>query len=111
VSNAVKPGRPTDYLPHLLPSDVLYACGAPAMVDSVKSIAAHFGAVCYADPFLPSTDEVIEKSVLTRAMGWLASSTTRRLDEFTSDRPGNRREPPMQAYRMAEARVRSHYRT
>jgi NAD(P)H-flavin reductase/ferredoxin len=111
VSNAVKPGRPTDYLPHLLPSDVLYACGAPAMVDSVKSIAAHFGAVCYADPFLASTDDTIEKSVLTRAVGWLASSTSRRFDAFTSNRSGNRREPPMQAYRVAEARVRSHYRT
>src|SRR5262245_44947072 len=111
VSNAVKPGRPTDYLPHLLPSDVLYACGAPAMVDSVKSIAAHFGAVCYADPFLPTTDEAIEDSVLTRAMGWLASSTARRLGALAPDRSRNRREPTMQAYRMAEARVRSHYRS
>ena len=33
-SNAVKLGRPTDYLPRLLPTDVLYACGAPAMVES-----------------------------------------------------------------------------
>jgi 3-phenylpropionate/trans-cinnamate dioxygenase ferredoxin reductase subunit len=111
VSSAVKPGRPTDYLPHLLPTDVLYACGAPAMVDSVKSIAAHFGAVCYADPFLPTTDDRIEHSVLARAMGWLASSTTRRLGALASDRSRNRREPSMQAYRMAEARVRSHYRT
>ena len=54
VTTAVKPGRPTDYLPRLLPTDVLYACGAPAMVDSVKSIAERNGAVCYADPFLPT---------------------------------------------------------
>ena len=40
LTTAVKPGRPTDYLPRLLPTDVLYACGAPAMVDAVKSIAA-----------------------------------------------------------------------
>ena len=33
VSQAVKPGRPTDYLPRLLPTDVVYACGAPAMVE------------------------------------------------------------------------------
>ena len=32
-SNAVCLGRPTDYLPRLLPTDVLYACGAPAMVE------------------------------------------------------------------------------
>src|SRR5262245_19618802 len=71
VTDAVKPGRPTDYLPHLLASDVLYACGAPGMVEAVKSIATHFGAVCYADPFLPTTDEKVEESVLTRAIGWL----------------------------------------
>lgn len=54
VTNVVLPGRPTDYLPALLPSDVLYACGAPAMVDAVKEIAARSGAVCYADPFIPA---------------------------------------------------------
>jgi NAD(P)H-flavin reductase/ferredoxin len=117
LSKAVKPGRPTDYLPRLLPTDVLYACGAPGMVDSIKSIAAHFGAVCYADPFLPTTEE----SVLTRAMGWLAVPTKRQMGQFALDRPRNRREQPtqadwraearMQAYRMAEARVRSHYRS
>jgi 3-phenylpropionate/trans-cinnamate dioxygenase ferredoxin reductase subunit len=98
-SKGVKPGRPTDYLPHLLPTDVVYACGAPGMVDSIKSIAAGFGAACYADPFLPTTDDTVEESVLTRAMGWLAP-----------DRPCNRRERPMRAYKAAEARVRSHYR-
>jgi NAD(P)H-flavin reductase/ferredoxin len=105
VTNAVKLGRPTDYLPRLLSTDVLYACGAPGMVDSVKSIAAHFGAVCYADPFLPTADDTVEESVLTRAMGWLAVSTSRQMGELA-----HRREQPMQAYRMAEARVRSHYR-
>jgi NAD(P)H-flavin reductase/ferredoxin len=71
LATAVKPGRPTDYLPHLLPTDVLYACGAPGMIDSIKSIAALIGAVCYSDPFLPTTDDTVEESVLTRAMGWL----------------------------------------
>src|SRR5665647_421008 len=71
VTTAVKPGRPTDYLPRLLPTDVLYACGAPAMVDAVKSIAALNGAVCYADPFLPSSNDKVKESVLTRAKGWL----------------------------------------
>jgi 3-phenylpropionate/trans-cinnamate dioxygenase ferredoxin reductase subunit len=99
VSKGVKPGRPTDYLPRLLPTDMLYVCGAPAMVNSVKSIAAGFGAACYADPFLPSTDGPVKEGVLSRAMRWLAF-----------DRPRNRRERPMQAYGKAEARVRSHYR-
>jgi hypothetical protein len=110
-SNAVKLGRPTDYLPHLLPTDVLYACGAPPMVDAIRSIAARIGAVCYADPFLPTTDDTVEESVLTRAMGWLAV-TRRRVSRLALDRPRNRRrQQPIQAYRLAQARVRSHYRT
>ncbi|MBS0240332.1 MAG: 2Fe-2S iron-sulfur cluster binding domain-containing protein [Proteobacteria bacterium] len=72
LPNTIMPGRPTDYLPRLLPTDVLYACGAPAMVESVKSIAAHVGATCHADPFLPNADAASEGSVLTRAMKKLA---------------------------------------
>jgi NAD(P)H-flavin reductase/ferredoxin len=82
VSGVVKPGRPTDYLPRLLPTDVLYACGAPQMVDSIKSVAAIAGARCHSDPFLPTTND-IEESVLTRAVGWF-------------DRR-NRREQPLHA--------------
>jgi NAD(P)H-flavin reductase/ferredoxin len=99
LTKGVNPGRPTDYLPRLLPTDVLYACGAQGVVDSIKSIAAGFGAVCYADPFLPTTDDAVEENVLTRAARWLSL-----------DPPRKRREQPMQAGRMAEARVRSHYR-
>lgn len=96
-SRAVRPGRPTDYLPRLLPTDVLYACGAPAMVDSIKSIAAHTGAVCYSDPFLPTTDDKVEESILTRAMEWLAVPASRQMGQSALDRPGDRREQPMQA--------------
>ncbi len=51
-TTAVKPGRPTDYLPRLLPTDVLYACGAPGMVDSIKSIggAHRRGLLCGSVP-------------------------------------------------------------
>ena len=111
LTDAVNLGRPTDYLPPLLRSDVLYACGAPGMVDSIKSIAARIGAVCYADPFLPTTDDTVEESVLSRATGWLAALTRRQVDQLALDRPRNRRERPMQAYGMAEARVRSQYRS
>ncbi len=106
--NAVQLGRPTDYLPPLLPSDVLYACGAPGMVDSIKEIAARIGAVCYADPFLPTTDDTVEESVLSRATKWLAALTRRRWTSRSITR--NRREQSMQAG-MAEARVRSQYRS
>jgi len=73
----VRPGRPTDYLPRLLPTDVLYACGSPEMVAAIKSAAAFVGAVCYADPFLPSNDTMGE-TFLTRARQWLATSPIRR---------------------------------
>jgi NAD(P)H-flavin reductase/ferredoxin len=109
VSKGVNLGRPTDYLPPLLPTDVLYACGAPGMVDSIKSMAAHVGAACYADPFMQTTDDTVKEGVLTRAMGWLAV-TGRQMSQLAGDRPRNRRERPMQAQRMAEARGRSHYR-
>jgi 3-phenylpropionate/trans-cinnamate dioxygenase ferredoxin reductase subunit len=102
LTAAVRPGRPTDYLPRLRPTDVLYACGAPGMVDSIKSIAAVVGAVCYSDPFLPTADNTVEESVLTRAMGWLAVPTSRQMGQIALDGPHNRREPPMQAYGMAE---------
>lgn len=107
-TTVVKPGRPTDYLPHMLPTDVLYACGAPGMVDSIKSIAARNSAVCYADPFLPTTDDTIEQSVLTRAMGWLAGLTGRQVDRIALDRRRNRREPPMHGSRMANSGVKDH---
>src|SRR5215510_9785398 len=95
LSKAVKPGRPTDYLPRLLPTDVLYACGAPGMVDSIKSIAEQVGAVCYADPFLPTTDDTVAENVLTRAMGWLAVPSKRQTGQLALERPRNQREQPI----------------
>ena len=104
LTDAVHLGRPTDYLPRLLPSDVLYACGAPGMVDAIKSISARIGAVCYADPFLPTTDDTIEDSVLTRAMGWLAVPPRRPSDQLALGSNQARREPPLDAYRAPEVR-------
>jgi NAD(P)H-flavin reductase/ferredoxin len=126
-SAAVKPGRPTDYLPRLRPTDVIYACGAAPMVDSIKSIAARAGAVCYADPFLPTTDEKAEEGVLTRALGWLGAPTGAVRERFAIasrqkrqlalegpkrlaiEPPRKRREQPATAYRVPEARTRSGY--
>lgn len=114
-TDAVRLGRPTAHLPHLLPSDVVYACGAPEMVESVRSIAGRYGAVCYADPFLPTTDESIEQSgALARAMGWLAEPSSWQLGSLSLDRLRSRQEQPaatQPAYRMSEARVRSHFRS
>ena len=98
VSSSVQYGRPTDFLPHLVPTDVLYACGAPAVVDSVKAIAARIGAVCYADPFLPTTDDV-KNGPLTRAKGWLPALTRKRVNQLAPDRPRSRGQQPVQVYR------------
>jgi NAD(P)H-flavin reductase/ferredoxin len=78
----VLPGRPTDYLPLLLPSDVIYACGAPEMVEAVKAIAARHGAVCHADPFVPATDArpvansaIVRRPAMTLQPGGLSVSS------------------------------------
>jgi NAD(P)H-flavin reductase len=86
LTTAVKPGRPTEYLPRLLPTDVLYACGAPAMVDSVKSMAAQAGAVCYADPFLRTNDDAADIGVVTRVKRWFAGPIGGSRAEFVLDR-------------------------
>lgn len=77
---AIRKGRPTDYMPRLYASDVVYACGMPAMVDNVRSIAARAGAACYADPFVQATQDK-DQSTIKRAFSWLPlsnSSTARR---------------------------------
>jgi 3-phenylpropionate/trans-cinnamate dioxygenase ferredoxin reductase subunit len=119
LTSAVKLGRPTDFLPKLRPTDVLYACGAPAMVDSIREIAARVGAVCYADPFIPPADEKVKDGVLTRAIGWLALPTVggrqniaiegREKRQLALEPPRKRREPPARAYRDSEARTGSGY--
>jgi NAD(P)H-flavin reductase len=126
VTKLVKRGRPTDFLPRLLPTDVLYVCGAPPMVESIKSIAGRVGAVCYADPFVPNaaTEQKIEEaSVLSRVMKWLAVPTLATQERIAIEGrqkrqlalappPRKRRDQPAQAYgRMAEAeaRMRSYY--
>lgn len=51
-------GRALTFLPPLNPTDTVYACGAPEMVNEVKRLALAVGAHCYADPFLPSSGEL-----------------------------------------------------
>lgn len=92
AAEVIRPGRPTDYMPALLPTDVVYACGAPEMVEAVKSIAACYGAICYADPFLPASGPAAGHGVLARTMGWLAVSKVPRIDPSARDRRRNRLE-------------------
>lgn len=69
VTDDVWQGRPTDVLPRLHPSDVLYVCGAPAMVEAVKAIAFRIGAVCYADPFKTARSDAAGSQTPDRAPG------------------------------------------
>jgi NAD(P)H-flavin reductase/ferredoxin len=69
VSPVIQTGRPTDYLPELRTDDIVYAAGAPPMVAAVKAMAEASGALCHADPFVPSTEG--KDGLISRAMGWL----------------------------------------
>ena len=67
ISPAIRIGRPTDYMPSLSQSDVVYTSGAPVMTETVSRIANAAGAKCYADPFRSSAspDKLVE-----RLIGW-----------------------------------------
>jgi 3-phenylpropionate/trans-cinnamate dioxygenase ferredoxin reductase subunit len=109
LNKAVQLGRPTDFLPPLLPTDVLYVCGAPQMVEAIKAIAGRVGAACYADPFLPTTDDTVKEGVLTRAMGWLSLSSGQ-VGPVAIDRTRRQGQQPMRSGTMGTGRGRSHYR-
>lgn len=73
MSRAVHVGRPTDYMPALSPSDVVYAAGAPAMVEAVARMAKAAGASCFSDPFEPSPAGESGPGILSRAAVWLSA--------------------------------------
>jgi 3-phenylpropionate/trans-cinnamate dioxygenase ferredoxin reductase subunit len=60
VAKSIRKGRPTDHLPALGPNDIVYACGAPPMVEAVRTKAKDGGATFYADPFVPQSDETLD---------------------------------------------------
>jgi len=106
-TGVVQLGRPPDFLPRLLPTDVLYACGAPGMVDAIKAAAAHAGAVCYADPFLTSGDDAAADGMLNRAKGWIAGLAGRPARQPSRQRLPREARP--QAHRMAGAGAKRHH--
>jgi NAD(P)H-flavin reductase len=71
VSSAIRAGRPTDHLPVLSPSDVVYTAGAPAMTERVARIARAYGAKCYADPFTSNAKSNEQKKLVQRVTGRL----------------------------------------
>lgn len=91
LGDAVRPGRPTDYLPEILPTDVLWACGAPGLVASIKDIAAHVGAVCYADPFMTSTESAAAASPSRRTPTARPRPRPRSMTRYGTDRGRDQR--------------------
>jgi 3-phenylpropionate/trans-cinnamate dioxygenase ferredoxin reductase subunit len=77
ISSALRKGRPTDYMPRLSPSDVIYTAGAPAVTENVARLARAAGARCYADPFVPEVRPVAGSSVGTRVAHWVSGSRVR----------------------------------
>jgi 3-phenylpropionate/trans-cinnamate dioxygenase ferredoxin reductase subunit len=103
LSQAVWLGRPTDYLPQIFPTDVLYACGAPGMVEAIQAFAARAGAVCYADPFLPPTEPKTSDGIVARTRGWLTTSAPRQIAPPARALPQPRR-PQQRALGLLEGR-------
>ncbi|MGF1621937.1 MAG: 2Fe-2S iron-sulfur cluster-binding protein [Rhodomicrobiaceae bacterium] len=77
VSKSVRQGRPTDVLRRLSPTDIVYVCGAPPMVEAIQKLAAQFGAPCHADPFTPPPAGRDERpsGLLERVLGMLPVPT------------------------------------
>ncbi len=71
AAKGFRKGHPTDYVPPLNPDDIVYACGAPPMVEAARSKAVAAGALFYADPFVPQTDEV-DEGLLSRVLDRLS---------------------------------------
>ncbi len=72
ITSAVRHGSPIKYLPILSKSDVVYAAGAPAFVQSVVQIAQANGAEYFTDPFLPAGGNSDARSFLSRLSNWVA---------------------------------------
>ena len=70
VSSAIRAGRPTDHLPILSPSDVVYAAGSPSMTECVARIAKAAGAKCYTDPFTSNAKLTGQEKLPQRVTGW-----------------------------------------
>jgi 3-phenylpropionate/trans-cinnamate dioxygenase ferredoxin reductase subunit len=73
IARFVRKGRPTDHMPQLTPDDIVYACGAPQMVDAVKDLALAVGSTFYADPFTPQHGSHDDEGIVARAITWLST--------------------------------------
>ncbi len=96
MSPAIRTGRPTSFMPRLSPSDVVYAAGAPAMVDSVARMAKGAGARCYMDPFIVQGGEAEQRSLqarVARVAAWFSSDVLSPPSRAPTQAPASAREP------------------
>ncbi len=56
LTRYILPGRPTDYMPPVLPRDTVFAAGPAPMLALIAETAAASGATLHATPFLPADD-------------------------------------------------------
>jgi 3-phenylpropionate/trans-cinnamate dioxygenase ferredoxin reductase subunit len=101
-SNAVRIGRPTDYMPALSSSDVVYTAGAPAVVQAVARMAKAAGAPCYMDPFAAQSGRAEPRSLLHRATAWFTSDAPPLVPDQTRTDPTHPRQPKVTATRPRE---------
>ena len=66
-------GPPSDHLPALRPSDIVYAAGAPKMVSTVAAEASAVHCQFYCDPFEPTFTAA--DNWLTKAANWLSAAS------------------------------------
>jgi 3-phenylpropionate/trans-cinnamate dioxygenase ferredoxin reductase subunit len=103
LSHAIRSGRPTDHLPNLSPSDVVYTAGAPAMTQSVAQIAKAAGARCYSDPFVSNAKAVEQTTLLERMAGWLNNGPPTRPVTLRATKPRERAVSSQDAVRSARS--------
>lgn len=64
-------GRPSDHVPELKADDIVYAAGAPMMVNAVAELARSAKATFYSDPFEPAGSQ--PEDWITKAVSWLGT--------------------------------------
>jgi NAD(P)H-flavin reductase/ferredoxin len=72
LTNMVRWGRPTDHVPPLMPGDVVYAAGAPAMVATMATSAERAGVPFFADAFVANPPDSV--GLLTKLLAWRKST-------------------------------------
>jgi len=71
VSPVFRKGQLLDHLPPFIPSDLVYAAGAPMMTEAVARLAKAAGAKCYTDPFIANAAPAEHSNLMVRVVDWL----------------------------------------